>query len=49
MFICPRKRATRKIGSRLDEQATKKELFCLTHPLHEASLEVFPDVQSWLT
>jgi hypothetical protein len=34
-----RKLDAREIGSRLDEQATKEELFSLTHPLHEASDE----------
>src|SRR5579884_793455 len=48
MFIGRRKRAVREIGCRLDEQATKEELFCLTHPLHKARIEIFPDVQSWL-
>jgi hypothetical protein len=48
VFICQRKRAAREIGCRLVEQTVKEELFCLTHPLHEASIEIFPDVQSWL-
>jgi hypothetical protein len=48
VFIGRRKRAAREIGCRLVEQAAKEKLFCLTHPLHEASIEIFPDVQSWL-
>jgi len=48
VFICQRKLAAREIGCRLDEQATKEELFCLAHPLHEASIEIFPDLQNWL-
>src|SRR5579883_2601633 len=49
VVIGRRKRTAREIGCRLDQQATKEELLCLTHPLYQASIEIFPDVQSWLT